>query len=307
MDDVYNPFHRLREVTKFTLKYILAHTFVKQWRTNRIQLPHSSHYVYVNPYENRGRVLMMMNGMTQPRLNHFWKRAVALYQPTLVIDVGVNYGECLFSVKYPDHCNILGVEANVKLRKYIERSRRKHPDRERIHMVYAIASNKTQMNQPFFVHKLWSGLSSAGAKPMHDLKNYETQYIQSVTLDQLLHEQPLEAHKVLFKIDVEGNEQRVLEGMLSTIERCGQMLGIVEFDSNYLVAAGADLDAYLQSLQSRFQLYFYAKDRELVHIPEVSYEKLQQWYRRKHIHTDILLVSPGTQLPQLDVKIVHSV
>ncbi|MEH7255577.1 hypothetical protein V7111_26055, partial [Neobacillus niacini] len=63
---------------------------------NKIVLP-SSNAIFINSEENRGRALLISNGMTQKRLTNFWTKAVNDYSPDLVIDVGVNYGECIFS------------------------------------------------------------------------------------------------------------------------------------------------------------------------------------------------------------------
>lgn len=232
MENVSKPMYRYWEITKSTARYILAHTFVKRWRSNYIKHPGTSHAIYINPSENRGRVLLMMNGITQPRLDNLWKIAVSTYKPTLVIDVGVNYGECLFSVSYPENCHVIGIEANLHLKKYIERTRKNHPDRARMRMIYAIASNEIKQNQHFYVDKWWSGLSSAVPKHLSNRKRFEKHEVKSVTIDSILQGQPLAQQKVLFKIDVEGNEQQVMEGMVESIERCEHMLGSLNSIAN---------------------------------------------------------------------------
>lgn len=52
------------------------------------------------------------------RLTNFWINAINEYSPDLLIDVGVNYGECIFSTNYPKHTQIYGIEANRDLLKY---------------------------------------------------------------------------------------------------------------------------------------------------------------------------------------------
>ena len=98
---------------------------------NRIVLP-SSNILYVNSEENRGRALLISDGMTQKRLTQFWCNAVEVIRPDLTIDVGVNYGECIFSTIYPTHTKIYGVEANRNLLPYIKKSREAHPNKSQI-------------------------------------------------------------------------------------------------------------------------------------------------------------------------------
>ncbi len=294
---------RYWEVTKAAIRFILSQTLVKKWRRNYIIMPASASQLYVNPQENRGKVLYMMNGVTQTRLHHFWRNAVTTVQPDLVLDVGVNYGECLFSVTYPQHCKIYGVEANAGLKKYIERSRKHHPNHRRIRMNYAIATDRNEPTRTFYVHKKWSGLSSVIPKDTNDLASYETHAVRTITIDALLQNQPLETMKLLFKIDVEGNEYHVLQGMLRTLEKCAQTIGMIEFDSHYLLRAGCDLDQYLALLQQHFSIYIYVKDKALVRFETITFKKVQSLFWKKHVHTDFILVSPNQPLPELGLSV----
>ena len=47
---------------------------------NKIVLP-SSMVLFVNSEENRGRALLISNGMTQKRLTNFWEKAVSDIKP----------------------------------------------------------------------------------------------------------------------------------------------------------------------------------------------------------------------------------
>ncbi|MDD9270459.1 hypothetical protein ACFPES_25725 [Paenibacillus sp. GCM10023248] len=78
---------RYWDILKSTARYVLSRTMIRKWRTDRIVLPGTSRVIYVNPTENRGRILYMTGGVTQPRLNLFWNQAVATFRPTLVVDV----------------------------------------------------------------------------------------------------------------------------------------------------------------------------------------------------------------------------
>lgn len=294
---------RYWDIARSTFRYILSRTMIKRWRTDRIVLPGSSHVLFVDPTENRGRVLYMTGGRTQPRLSFFWSTAVAAFEPDFVLDVGVNYGECLFSVSYPKRCRILGIEANPHLQSFIERSRKKHPNRSSIQTVYAMASDEEHEKRSFYIHKYWSGLSSAIRGQSASPDRFREHEIRSVTVDALLSKYPLERSKLLFKIDVEGHEENVLKGMLHTIARCPRMLGFIEFDSKYLSGSGTDVNAFLTFLQERFSIYVYPSNQELVHIRQISMEKLQHLFKKKHIHTDFILASSPALLPKVYSKL----
>lgn len=290
---------RYWDILKSTARYVLSRTIIRKWRTDRIVLPGSSRVLYVNPTENRGRILYMTGGMTQPRLNLFWNQAVATFRPSLVVDVGVNYGECLFSVTYPKRCHVIGIEANPNLLPYIERSKKVHPNRKRIQTVYAMASDEEHEEQSFYIHEYWSGLSSASLGKANVPKHYKQHFIASITIDSLLGKHSLHKEKILFKIDVEGHEEKVIKGMLQSIEHCPQMLGFMEYDSKYLAKSGTDANAFLEFLQERFDLYVYLNNQELVRFGQISLGKLQKLFKKQNIHTDIILASRGVIIPKI--------
>ncbi|KRF31791.1 FkbM family methyltransferase [Paenibacillus sp. Soil787] len=296
---------RYWEILKSTARYVLSRTIIRRWRTDRIVLPGSSRILYVDPTENRGRILYMTGGMTQPRLNLFWKTAVATFRPTLIVDIGVNYGECLFSVTYPKNSKVIGIEANLNLQPYIERSKKVHPNRKSIKTVYAMASNKDNEKQSFFINKYWSGLSTAALGKRGLSKHYLQHNIPSITLDSLLSQYPLDKEKLLFKIDVEGHEEKVIQGMLHSIKHCPHILGFIEFDSKYLAKSDTDAHAFLSFLQVHFNLYIYLNNQELYHFEQISLEKLQLLFKKKHIHTDIILASQCVSIPEIYSQIIQ--
>jgi FkbM family methyltransferase len=296
---------RYLDIMHASCRFLLSRWFIKRWRTEYIHLPPYNHIMYVNPLENRGRILCMLNGLTQPRLNIFWQSAIRDFQPTLVLDVGVNYGECLYSVRYPERCKIIGVEANLNLKPYIERSRKHHPDRERIHLVYAIASDVEQAKQTFYINKYWSGMSAAAIHGQSATNMYQRQSIKAITIDSLLKNRRNLEERILFKMDVEGNEQKVLLGMLQSLKQCQQALGIIEFDSKYLIAAGTEIDEYLRFLQDHFNVYIYMNDSQLLSVSNLTLAALQQCFKKKNIHTDFILASEGAELPAMDIKVAN--
>ena len=79
-----------------------------------------------------------------PALKRIWHRANCELRPDLVIDVGANYGEFIFGERYPHAKYVVGVEANLSLRPWLEKSRREHPEREKIAIEFAIAAEASK-------------------------------------------------------------------------------------------------------------------------------------------------------------------
>ncbi|NYE07334.1 FkbM family methyltransferase [Bacillus niacini] len=251
---------------------------------NKIVLP-SSNTIFVNSEENRGRALLISNGTTQKRLTNFWIKAVNEYSPDLVIDVGVNYGECIFSTNYPNHTQIFGIEANRELLKYLHQSKEVHRNKEQIKIFNVFAADKAE-EKTFYVDKHWSGTSSAAYRPAHDMTEQTT--VSSVTIDSII-EKDFTNKNILFKVDVEGYEAFVLKGMTELIQQSASALGFVEFNSEYIEKSGVNVNDFLRFLHQHFSVYIYIKN-ELVNGSQLTLSELHKLFRSKYVHTDIILV-----------------
>ena len=251
---------------------------------NEILLP-STNTIFVNSEENRGRALLISNGMTQKRLTSFWSKAVKEYSPDLVIDVGVNYGECIFSTNYPAHTQIYGIEANRDLLKYIHQSREVHPNKAQMKIFNVFAGDKEE-EKTFYVDKHWSGTSSAAYRPAHDM--IEQTKVSSVTIDSIV-EEDVTNKNILFKVDVEGYEAFVLRGMTELIQKSASALGFIEFNSEYMEKSGVNLNDFLRFLQHHFSVYIYSKN-ELVNGSQFTLSDLLELFGTNYVHTDMILV-----------------
>ncbi len=129
-----------------------------------VRLRHSGNTLFVDPHETRGRAVLMCFAGGQPCVKNAWHAAVEKLHPTIVVDVGVNYGELLFDAVYPEETFLLGVEANESLRRWIERSAGQHPNAKQIRLAFAFASNATHATQTFYIDPESSGRSSGIAR-----------------------------------------------------------------------------------------------------------------------------------------------
>ncbi|MCP3741014.1 FkbM family methyltransferase [Rossellomorea sp. BNER] len=264
---------------------------------NRIVLP-STNILYVNSDENRGRALLIKGGVTQKRLSTFWSNAVKEHNPDLIIDVGVNYGECIFSTTYPSHTKVYGIEANSSLFQYIEKSRAAHPNKSQITMIHALASDTDGEQKWFFVDKHWSGTSSASYMPSHHM--IEKTPVESITIDSLF-KGDTQPQNLLFKVDVEGYEAFVLKGMTKLIEKSNSALGFLEFNSEYIEKSGIKAAAFFAFLKQYFTIYFYIEDGTIVNADLKTYDEVQGMFGSQHFHTDFIVVKGDIMIDSHDL------
>lgn len=266
---------------------------------NKIVLP-SSTKIYVNSNENRGRALLISGGVTQNRLFHFWNRSVEAYLPELIIDVGVNYGECIFSAIYPEHAKIVGIEANHRLFQYINKSKENHPNKGQMTIINALASDKNEVQKEFYIDQHWSGTSSATYIPSHNM--IEKVPVSAITIDSLF-EQKLSYGRVLFKVDVEGYEAFVLKGMTELLKKCDSSIGFIEFNSEYTERSGIAADEFFAYLQKNFTVYIYTDDETVIKANLINYEDLQMIFDTTYIHTDLILLTNEEMIDLFDFTV----
>jgi FkbM family methyltransferase len=254
---------------------------------DKIVLP-SSTVLFVDAKENRGRALLISGGITQKRLLSFWQQAVETVKPDYIIDIGVNYGECIFSVIYPKHTKIYGIEANRNLLTYISQSRDAHPNHSQIRIVHAFASDSDGEDKLFFIDNHWSGTSSASYMPAHQMVDEVS--IKTITVDSLF-KKGMEKETVLFKVDVEGYEAFVLKGMKQLFESSRSVLGFIEFNSEYFEKSGVDPNHFFEYLNQYFTIYIYKENDDIVKVKSLKIEKLHEMFGSHYVHTDLILAT----------------
>ncbi|MBG9736825.1 hypothetical protein [Paenibacillus alvei] len=71
-------------------------------------------------------------------------------------------------------------------------------------MIYALASDRDEASAAFFINAEYSGTSTAIPSP-----GFQACHVKSITIDSLMAGLPLAGQKLLFKIDVEGYEEKL--------------------------------------------------------------------------------------------------
>lgn len=225
-------------------------------RPDHLSLEGTRRVLFVDPSDRRGKALLRHGGFYAAHVKDFWRWAADAFAPSLVLDVGVNYGEFFFSATYSSARRVVGVEANKNLEPWIIRSLETHPNASVFEIHYVIATDKTAGDGVLYVDTRWSGTSSVSSGG--EQRREVPLAVPTMAMDDLLFADARSNDRLLFKIDVEGHEPSVLEGMKQTLGRCGAALGVVEFRSERASAADSALanDFYV-SLCREFKVYYW--------------------------------------------------
>lgn len=208
--------------------------------------------MFVDPKDARGWRLVVGTGRgPQPGLIDLWCDLIAKLDPSVVIDVGVNYGEFLLPPAYPGTTRVIGVEANRHLAKWLDRSIAEHPDRAQIEVFYALASDQAAEGVDFWIDPDWSGRSTAAVATSASDRLVRDQ-ASAITIDSLFELDRSPVGGVTFKVDTEGWEAHVLRGMTGLLDAATWSIGMIEFHADAIGQAGDDAKDVLVWLTERF-------------------------------------------------------
>jgi len=265
---------------------------------HKLVIPGSTHAMYINPLDQKGKSLLNKNGLSQPRVVQFWRKAAARLQPTLVVDAGTNYGEILLSAAYPEHAMITAFEANAGLIPYLSRSIAVHPNRSRIKLETSFVSDRPSEAMPFYIDKLRSG-NSSGFR-LEDREMIEIR-VKCVTIDSLFEGKTSNKDTLLFKLDVEGFEWQALRGMARLLSTCARAAGCIEFNRLYLENKGIRVKDFVAFLAERFLLFAPNPDGRLVPLPGPNVlDSLNAYFDSDASCNDLILLSELSLVRKLE-------
>lgn len=242
----------------------------KSWNPSKVELQNGNR-IYVDWKEPRGHAILRTQAKGQPEIKSFWRCTMLEYDPDIIIDCGANYGELIFSGRYRQDQFAVGVEANPVLYSWLSKSHSAHPDRERIHIVNALISSEVGDDTTFYVDNQWSGRSTAITD--HGFTDFREVQVKMTSIDNLLLDVPVTAKKLFFKIDVEGYEPYVLQGMLKVLSQVSSAIGIMEFNPEYLSKVQYSLDSYLNMINKHFSVVAEI-DQRLVAMPNLDSDNI---------------------------------
>lgn len=271
-----------------------------------IGIPHAAGRFHINPHDERARRRFIFDAVRNryPINRRFWNDFIAAVRPDLALDIGTNYGECIFSPTYPDNTRAIAFEANPELMGYLEKTRRDHPSMNQIEVINALADKEPSGQRDFYVNDAWSGSSTAVAAIAENVTSSRTIKIDTVSVDSCVNDRNTTAGSVVFKIDVEGYEPHVLLGMKDTIGRAGTAVGFVEYDTGYLQKSGWTAQQYQEQALGSFDLYVPIKKglRQFTRIESLS-DYSEQYSKHlkqgKSLHFDLILIKKGSDLTKI--------
>jgi len=259
-------------------------------RPNRARLHGCDNWIYIDandPCAIKKVVQEPLRGKVSANLI-FWREFNAHLKPELIVDVGLNYGECLFGTNYAPATTLFGFEANPRLIPHLEQSRQHHPDGARMTITNCLVSDAPAEDVPFLVNPAWSGSSSA-VRQMNETHKHIEFKLPARTIDSVIPAAAAEGKTLLFKMDIEGYESRALGGFVGTLSRVKQAFGFIEFTPKFMKWAGVEPEVYFGWLHERFDILCYsnAKRRELMRAEE--YRNLPVRHGDEFAGTDLLL------------------
>lgn len=285
-----------KKLENFAKSLVLAPRVLLRYgrlRPTRTRLIGCDHWVHIDPTDRRALKKLVydpLRGRVSPP-SAFWSAFNTHLQPAVAVDVGVNFGECLFGARYSGNTHIFGFEANPRIAPFLEKSRAEHPDGNRMTLALGLVSDQAAEDVPFFVDPTWSGGASAVSSLNHSLGTLSFQ-LAARTLDSVIPQELVRGQCLLFKMDIEGYESRAFVGFRQTLDAAALTVGFIEFDSSYITAAGESPEAYFQRLGERFDVYRLddLSTQKIIRVGDYSTLPRSRASDGR-IHTDLILVT----------------
>ncbi len=217
-----------------------------RWRPDHIDLAASGHRIHIDPNDERGwEIVRGLGRGHQPNLIDLWLRSVEALRPTVVVDVGANYGELVLSARYPVGTAVHAVEANPSVASLLERSVEFHPDGARIDVHRVLASDVDEASGTLYLDPASSGSASMAAPA-----GWRQQLTAPVRRLDTLVAPASSADRVLLKVDAEGWEMHVVDGAVRLLDAATSALLIIEFAPVHLRRAGTDPETLFRTLKA---------------------------------------------------------
>ncbi len=292
----------LRKLERFA-KYALYAPLVVirhgSFRPSRVRIAATGAFIYFNVSDRRA-VKKLIYDTARRRVSlplRFWRDFLQKLQPDLALDVGTNYGECLFGVRYPEPTWILGCEANPGLMSFIRQSRESHPDQARIEVANVLVSDVDEASQYFHVNPSWSGTASIHKPSEAEAGQMRSHLLSTRRLDSLVTPEVCEGRVVLLKMDIEGSEPLAIRGFSKSLTAARLVVGFIEFDTSFMQRVGQDGATFFNYLKADFDLYYVSSVNPCTLRSISDFEALPiSRAEDRRIHLDLVLVTKGVEL-----------
>lgn len=271
----------------------------KTLHPEKIDLENGLH-LFANWHEPRGKSLIMGKAKGQPNIKQFWNKGIQLFRPDVALDVGANYGEVMFGTRYGSWTRlILGVEANPTLMKYLNKSLEAHPDKQRIELIDKLASDSQHQQVEFYIDETSSGRSTALKNNF--VKKSNTVLISSFRLDDFILSKLIPS-TIVYKIDVEGFEPFVLNGMKRLFESKCNMIGCIEFNLESLINNNIDAESYILELSENNIICILHRDGNIERLKYNTLNEIKTKFPEGKVETDLILFNNDQLYNEYNIK-----
>lgn len=264
-----------------------------------VKLPESNSWIHVDPSDKRAKSKLIRYSargkVTIPRI--FWNKMNSALQPKVVLDIGLNYGECLFGTKYAKGTVCLGIEANPKLVNHAQLSKQRHECCSQIQILNTLVGEAEGKNLMFMFDETWTGGGSIFQE--QNKKGLTEISLCSTTIDKILLDAGGNGDSLLFKMDIEGSEGAAMEGF-RRIHDFQKVVGLIEFSEKRLNLSNHNAKYFFNNLLDSFAVYRRTRDGNKYHRvanEEDFWGETMKSTNQKDIHTDLAVVKSGTEVP----------
>ncbi len=194
------------------MRLAISHAVFAVLRPSRVKMP-NGRVLYLDRADARSFALWEKSGNVNQRSMALWRALLRLHPWSLILDVGANHGEMLLLPELPRNAQIYAFEPNPAL---VPLLRRSLTDSRVAVEVVASAVGSSDGHIAMHIDLHWSGTSSLIAANTSGA--YKTVEVPITRLDTFLAGLNL-SDSLLIKIDVEGLEWEVLQGLLPALDR----------------------------------------------------------------------------------------
>jgi FkbM family methyltransferase len=257
-----------------------------------IQLPGCAYMLEIDTNDKRARKILVRDGIRGKvtKAARLWRELNKSFGPEILVDVGLNYGECLMGTTYPKTAELFGFEANPRVFECASRSKRNHPNQAQLNLFNILIAEANGPEQSLYVDPTWSGTGTAIAGLIRS--EAVTEYKIAVdSLDHLIPEAAVSGKRLLFKVDIEGYEPKALKGFAKSIDLASEAVGLIEFDTRFLRLANTDPNEFLADLEAVFHI-FSCGDRKQVKLRSI------------HSIADLPLTDKGSDRQHTDLLLI---
>jgi len=206
-------------------------------RPDRVRMP-NGRVLYLDRDDARSFALWEKSGNVNQRSMALWRTLLRLHSWSLILDVGANHGEMLLLPELPRDARVYAFEPNPAL---VPLLRRSLADSRVVAEVVEAAVGSIDGHIAMHVDLHWSGTSSLIAANTSGA--YKTVEVPITRLDTFL-AGLASGGSLLVKIDVEGLEWEVLQGLRPALDRWNRVAIMAEVHRLLPAALGEIASAF---------------------------------------------------------------